>query len=164
MKLLQFPARRPRTDAWQSIHRQISVQTLACLQFIDLTDEIQRIVTETGIGVGTINVQTRHTTAAIVMNEHEPLLLEDLRATLERMAPRHGVYRHDDFTVRTANLTPDERPNGHAHCKMLLLRSSETVNIVNGRLLLGQWQRIFFVELDCARQREISLMVMGKEE
>ncbi len=59
-------------------------------------------------------------------------------------------------------MTPDEKPNGHAHCKALFLRSSETINIVDGRLQLGRWQRIFLLELDCPRRRTVSVMVMGQ--
>jgi secondary thiamine-phosphate synthase enzyme len=60
------------------------------------------------------------------------------------------------------NLSPDERSNGHAHCRALLLGVSATLNIVDGRLLLGRWQRVFFVELDGPRERAISAVVLGE--
>ncbi|MBL8206973.1 MAG: YjbQ family protein, partial [Blastocatellia bacterium] len=96
-------------------------------------------------------------------NENEPLLLDDLKKSLERAAPRTVSYKHDDFDIRTENLTPDERPNGHAHCKALFLRSSETLNLINGELDLGRWQRVFLVELDGARQRTVSLSILGHQ-
>jgi secondary thiamine-phosphate synthase enzyme len=144
-----------------AFHGHVRLQTEAPLQFIDITEQIRGFLAASGIRHGVINVQARHTTAAIVVNEDEPLLLEDMKQTLERLAPRAIEYRHDDFSVRTANLTPDEKPNGHAHCKSMFLRTSETLNVVNAALQLGRWQRVFFVELDCARERTISMVALG---
>jgi secondary thiamine-phosphate synthase enzyme len=95
-----------------------------------------------------VNVHSRHTTAAIVVNEHESLLLEDLRERLERFAPSGAGYHHDDFEIRTENLTPDERPNGHSHVQALVLPCGVSLNLVEGELQLGRWQRIFLAELD----------------
>jgi secondary thiamine-phosphate synthase enzyme len=146
----------------QISHERIHLRTRDCLQFIDITEEVRAQVAGTGIRDGIVNIQTLHTTAMVMVNEHEPLLLEDLARALEALAPRGYRYRHDDFAVRTVNLTPNENPNGHAHCKALFLRSSESLNLVNGEIQLGPWQRIFFVELDCARDRTLSVIVMGR--
>ena len=143
-------------------HRTIHLKTTECLQFIDLTEEIAEVVRRSGVKNGLVNVQTRHTTTAVLINEHEPLLIEDMRRAVEAAAPRSLAYRHDDFAIRTVNLEPQEKSNGHAHCKALFLPSSETVNVVEGRMQLGRWQRVFFVELDCARERQISVVVMGQ--
>ena len=59
-------------------------------------------------------------------------------------------------------MPPDERPNGHAHAKALLLRTAETVNVAAGRLQLGTWQRVLLVELDGPREREVSLLALGE--
>ena len=159
--LISFPARQISRSALQIYHDVVRVQTRTSLQFIDITEEVRALVLASGIKNGMVNVQTRHTTATVIVNEHEPLLLEDLRRTLETLAPRDATYRHDDFSIRTVNLTPDEKANGHAHCKALFLRSSEVINVLRGEMQLGIWQRIFFLELDCARERTISVMVMG---
>jgi secondary thiamine-phosphate synthase enzyme len=142
-------------------HGVIHVDTAACLEFIDLTDQIVATVQRLGIQDGIINVQTRHTTTAIIINENEPLLLEDMRRTLERLAPRHIQYRHNDFQMRTTNMQPDESENGHSHCKAIFLRTSETLNIAGGAIQLGRWQRIFLIELDDARSRTVSLTIIG---
>ena len=142
-------------------HGTIRLDTRECLEFIDLTDQVRDIVREAGVRSGCVNVQTRHTTTAILVGESEPLLMEDLKRQLERLAPCGAAYRHDDFGVRTVNMCPDEEKNGHAHCKALLLRASESVNVVEGRLDLGQWQRIFLVELDRGRSRTVSVVVLG---
>src|SRR5262249_601392 len=141
-------------------HQAIPLQTEAGLQFIDLTEAIRAIVAQSGVASGLVNVQTRHTTTAVVVNEAEPLLLEDLRRVLARVAPQHDYYLHNDFAIRTVNMTPEECPNGHAHCQALFLSSSITLNLVQGELQLGRWQRIFFIELDHARPRTVSVLVM----
>jgi secondary thiamine-phosphate synthase enzyme len=144
-------------------HWRIQVETQRCLDFIDITDRVRKVVEESHVCDGLVNVQTRHTTTAILVGEHEPLLIEDLVKTLERLAPRHSDYRHDDFEVRTVNMCPDEEKNGHSHCKALFLRSSECLNIVGGRMDLGQWQRIFLIELDRPRSRTVSIVILGNE-
>ena len=120
------------------------------------------LVADAGIVTGFANVHSLHTTAAIVVNEHEPLLLEDFASLLEQAAPDDGRYQHDNGTVRTVNLTPGERRNGHAHCRALLLGSSACLNVVDGRLVLGRWQRVFLAEQDGPRAREISVLMIGE--
>jgi len=142
-------------------HSEIALQSSECLQFIDLTGEIAGIVARSGVRLGMVNVQTRHTTSAIIVNENEPLLLKDLRLLLERFAPRTAVYQHNDLS-RRLDVPPDEPANGHSHCKALLLPAAVSINIAEGELQLGRWQSIFFVELDEARNRSVSVMVIGE--
>jgi secondary thiamine-phosphate synthase enzyme len=169
---MRAPAQLPRhsdrtlapcgSSGFRVCHYAMHLQTREYLQFIDLTDAILTFVTESGIQNGIVNIQTRHTTTAVIVNEHEPLLLEDIKDMLERIAPKHVSYRHNNFEKRTVNMTPDESPNGHAHCQSVLLSSSATLNLLAGEMLLGRWQRIFFIELDHARQRTVSVTVMGQ--
>ena len=145
----------------RTCHREdIEVRTPGGLVFVDLTGLLTDIVARSGIAEGLLSVQSLHTTAAIVVNENEPLLLQDLRAALERAAPRQLAYRHDDFSQRAA-VPPDEPANGHAHCQALFLRASETLGVAGGRLRLGQWQRVFLVELDGPRTRTAAVTVLG---
>jgi secondary thiamine-phosphate synthase enzyme len=143
-------------------HAHIRIATDHPTQFIDLTDRLEALVAQSGIRFGFVNVQSLHTTAAIVVNENEPLLLSDFADALERSAPTRAVYRHDDLAVRTVNLTADERVNGHAHCRALMLGLSACINVIYGRLHLGAWQRVFLVELDGPRDREISVLILGE--
>ena len=145
-----------------SAHTLVRIPTAAATEFIDITDRIQSLVSACDVSVGIVNLQSLHTTTAIVVNEHEPLLLADFEATLDNAASAGARYCHDDALMRTVNLTPGERPNGHAHCRALLLGVSASLNIVDGRLLLGRWQRVFFVELDGPRERVISVVVLGE--
>ena len=151
-------ARSGPMKAWA---QTLQVATSSAPQFVDITARVCAVVREAGVVAGLVAVYSRHTTAAITINEWEPLLLEDMARLLERVAPQGGDYRHNDFSVRTVNLTKDEDPNGHAHCRHLLLGASETIPIVDGRVALGRWQRVFLVELDQPRTRDVLVQVLG---
>ena len=144
-----------------SRHTTIRIETECPTQFIDLTSELEAFVAASGIQFGLLNVQSLHTTTAIVVNEHEPLLLTDMAGLLERLAPVDDVYRHDNITLRSVNCVLGERPNGHSHCRALLLGATAALNVVNGALQLGRWQRVFLVELDGPRTRDVSLLLLG---
>lgn len=146
---------------FSTYHEFIRISTRKTLEFIDITKQIQQIICASEYQSGFVNIQSLHTTAAIVVNENEPLLITDMKRMLEHHAPRHQKYRHDDFSIRTVNLEPGEPANGHAHCKSLLLNPSQMLNVMHGTLMLGRWQRVFFVELDRARERTISVMMLG---
>lgn len=137
------------------------IETTRPTQFIDITDRLHALVGASGVGYGIVNVQTLHTTTGIVVNEHEPLLLTDVAALLERTAPQDAAYRHDAVSLRSANCVLLERPNGHSHCRALLLGASVALNVCGSRLQLGRWQRVFLVELDGPRSREVSVLVFG---
>ena len=139
----------------------VSLESVKAPEFLDITENVIAAVAEAGITAGIAVVYSNHTTAAIKINEWEPLLLEDLERLLEHIAPRDGNYRHNDFTVRTVNMTEGESPNGHAHCQHLNLSTSESIPVVGGQLQLGTYQRVFFIELDCPRAREATVQVMG---
>jgi secondary thiamine-phosphate synthase enzyme len=147
-------------SAIRTHHSVIRLRTSECLQFIDVTGEVEEAVARAGIRHGWVNVQTKHTTTAIIVNENEPLLHEDLKRMLERLAPSSGEYEHNDFS-RRVDVPPDEPANGHSHCKALFLPMSACVNVAEGHLQLGRWQRIFLLELDESRERSVSVMVMG---
>src|SRR6266481_3632924 len=126
----------------------LDVATSEPIQFIDLTDRINQHLAENAVENGTVTVFSRHTTAAIKINEAEELLLEDFKRMLQRICPPEHDYDHNDMSRRKPPIAPDERPNAHSHCMHLLLSTSETVPVVNSKLALGTWQRLFFVELD----------------
>jgi len=155
---VRLPIRRGALRLERGILRY---KTTGPRQFIDITDDVARIVTSSGVVDGWVAVFSRHTTAAIRINEHEPELLKDLARLLASVAPETDAYRHNDFSVRTVNMNEDEFPNGHAHCQHLLLGASETVPLVDGQLMLGRWQRVFLIELDRGRARDVVVSVMG---
>jgi len=145
-------------------HTTIRIDTQHSTQFIDLTDRVEAAVAEAGIRTGLVNIQSLHTTTAVIVNEHEPLLLTDVAALLERVAPQDAVYRHDNVSLRTSNCVLGERPNGHSHCRAVLLAPAVCLNVANGRLQLGRWQRLFLAELDGPRTRDVSVLLVGDGE
>jgi len=143
-------------------HVRLRTPTTRSTEFVDITDRLAALIDEARLRLGFINIQTRHTTTAVVVNEHEPLLLDDFRDLLERAAPFTRSYRHDDPARRRVNVTPGERVNGHAHCRALLLPAAVCLNVEAGRIQLGRWQRVFFVELDGPQDRELSILLAGE--
>ncbi|HSR24306.1 MAG TPA: type 2 isopentenyl-diphosphate Delta-isomerase [Candidatus Eisenbacteria bacterium] len=138
---------------------QLTYRTSEAGEFIDITDDVADVLRASGARRGLVHVYSAHTTAAIRVNENEPLLLGDFRRFLSEVAPGGG-YEHDDMS-RRVGVQPDEPVNGHAHCQHLLLGASETLPIVDGRLALGRWQRLFLVELCSPRERQVVVQVLG---
>jgi secondary thiamine-phosphate synthase enzyme len=139
----------------------LEVETDAAPEFVDITDQVVAIIEDSGIQFGQATVYSTHTTAAIKINEKEPLLLRDLADTLARLAPVDAPYEHNDFSRRTVNMGEEECKNGHAHCQHIFLGTSEAIPIVDNRLTLGQWQRVFLVELDRPRRRRVLVNLVG---
>ena len=116
-----------------------------------------------GLRAGWVNVQTRHTTTGSrASTRTSRSSSSDLARSAGAARPaRRRAYAHDELH-RRPDVPADERPNGHAHAKALLLRTAETLNVAGGRLQLGRWQRVLLVELDGPREREVSLLGMGE--
>lgn len=146
--------------------RTIKLVTERAFHVTDVTDECFELLDSSGVMEGSLSVYSSHTTCAVKINELETCFLEDLRLFMEALIPPEAYYRHDDFEIRDpatlAGAPEDEPINGHSHIKQMLLGcASETVPIVAGRLGLGRWQRIMFIELDQSRTRCIHLQVQG---
>ena len=139
----------------------LSIRTSAGGQFIDLTGKVAAVVQRSGVAQGWVSVFSKHTTAAVVIQENEPLLLEDMQALLERLSSMDNVYNHNDMARRVGEKDPEECANGHAHCQHLLLGSSENIPVGEGKMDLGRWQRIFLLELDRGRDRRVVVQVFG---
>jgi secondary thiamine-phosphate synthase enzyme len=135
-------------------------------QLIDVTEDVRGAVERAEIKNGMALVYSPHTTCAIVINEYESGFLDDFAEMLGELAPSGGrYYRHDDLGIRTEGLEEDtaDFPNGHSHVRAGLLASaSQTVPVVDGELMLGRWQRIFFCELDRSRPRKVFIQVIGE--
>lgn len=139
---------------------ELTVETKTQFEIIDITDKVASIVAESGTETGAAVVYAPHTTAAIKINHFEPLLIQDIMKMLYRIAPVDINYSHDFFEIRE-QLKPDERSNGHAHVKAFLLGAHETIPVEGGKLVLGDRQSIFFVELDGGRARRVIVQVLG---
>ena len=110
-----------------------------------------------------VNVYSPHTTCCIFQTENEILHLVDVRFFLDKQAPyvkqpegehRNVKYLHDMISLR-ADVPVDEKINGHSHIRSLFFNSSENIPVKEGKLRLGKWKRVFFVELDPEREREL---------
>ena len=118
-------------------------------EIIDITSKINELI---DVENGIISIFSKHSTSAIVVNENESGLLNDLEFTLDNLITDKFSYDHD----RIDN-------NARSHLKSFLLSSSECLPIKNSRLDLGTWQSVFFIELDGPRSsRTISLTIIGE--
>ena len=121
---------------------------------VDITDELQILVHESGIGVGQLTAMVVGSTAALTTIEFEPGLVgHDIAAALERIAPRDGTYEHEKTW---------HDDNGHSHVRASLIGPSLALPIVAGALPLGTWQQVVLVDLDTRpRNRRVIVNLVG---
>lgn len=134
------------------ISKNLKIDTKDNFQIIDITKEIDNLLNNLDISNGILNIFSKHSTTAIVINENESGLLNDFKKSIGNLIPEHDNYKHDLIDNNAA-----------AHLKSFLLSSSETIPINNNKLDLGTWQSIFFIELDGPRKnRNIKVTVIGE--
>lgn len=144
-------------------NKTLEYKTKGGFEFEDITDEVHKFVEESGMKNGLVNIQTLHTTACVIVNENEPLLIEDMKKNFREIAKKDIYYGHNDFDIRTVNMCGlDECQNGHSHCLAAYLPTAVTLNVVGGKVSFGEWQRVFFVELDHSRNRKVQMQVLGE--
>jgi len=129
---------------------RLELRTKESTELIDITSEVKRIVSATGVDSGICVVFTRHTTTGIIINENETGLRSDILRMLDELVPRGKGYLHDRIDS-----------NAHAHLRAVLLGSSVSIPIENGSMVLGTWQSIIFVECDGPRRREVFVQVVA---
>ncbi|MDG4475241.1 secondary thiamine-phosphate synthase enzyme YjbQ [Thiovibrio frasassiensis] len=119
-----------------------ALSTSKVMQFLDITDQVQKAVSASGVQDGICHVYNPHTTAGLTINEGaDPTVQSDIIAALQKIVPQIA-YQHQEG-------------NSPAHVMASLVGSSVTVFIENGRLQLGTWQKIFFCEFDGPRSRKV---------
>ncbi len=124
----------------------LSIKTSRRVEIIDITGLVERSLEKDG---GLAVIYSPHTTTAIVINEAESGLLEDILDFMERLVPYGKGYRHDRIDS-----------NADAHLKASILGNSVVVPVENGKLMLGTWQRILFIEFDGPRSRRVIVKVV----
>ncbi|MGI6535234.1 MAG: secondary thiamine-phosphate synthase enzyme YjbQ [Eggerthellaceae bacterium] len=128
-------------------HQEFSVRTSTHTQMVDITRQVQQVVTDSGIEQGICTVFVPHTTAAVTINENaDPDVVRDFTMEINKIVPWEDGYRHAEG-------------NSAAHLKSSMIGCSEQVIVENGRLLLGTWQGIYFVEFDGPRTRRVYVTV-----
>jgi secondary thiamine-phosphate synthase enzyme len=138
-----------------SLIDHIELATTEPIQLIDITAAVRERIVAGGLRDGVVTLISRHTTARVNLNEREERLQQDMVTFLKRLVPRDGDYGH--------NIAPvDDRDNAHAHLIGLFANASESIPVADGELLLGEWQSVFFVELDGPRpKRQVTVQLLG---
>ncbi len=132
----------------------IKIQSRCENDMIDLTEKISDFVKKSGISNGIVTVFVSGSTGSISTIEYEPGLIKDFPEMLNRIAPRDLDYGHEKMW---------HDGNGHSHVKASLVGPSLTVPFNDGKLCLGTWQQIVFVELDTrSRNRDLILQIIGE--
>ena len=127
---------------------QFPVRTSSHTQMVDITDQVQKIVTDSGVKEGICVIFVPHTTAAVTINENaDPDVQTDFMKEISKIVPWEDGYRHMEG-------------NSAAHLKSSMMGFSETVIIEQGRLLLGTWQGVYFLEYDGARNRRVYVKIL----
>lgn len=138
------------------INKSLKIDSSSNFQIIDITSDIVAILNdiekENEMADGIVNIFTRHSTSAIRVNENEKGLLSDFEKVSKGIVKDNDKYKHDFIDNNAAS-----------HIRAFLLGSSETIPVIDGRLNLGTWQSIFFIELDGPRRdRTINLTFIGE--
>ena len=134
----------------------ISISTKGNCDIVDITDKVSDLVVNNNFAEGTVLLFAGGSTAGITTIEYEPGLLKDYPRFFDRIAPVNMNYEHD-------NTWHDG--NGHSHIRASIQGASFTVPFTRGRLLLGTWQQIIFVDFDNrSRKREITVQIIGKKK
>ncbi len=121
---------------------------------IDITRKVESIVHESGITTGLVSVFVPGSTASVTTIEYESGVVEDLKEAIERLVPSNKTYKHDQ---RWGD------GNGFSHIRAALLKPGLTVPLVSGKLTLGTWQQIVFIDFDNRpRKRSLVVQVLGE--
>jgi secondary thiamine-phosphate synthase enzyme len=136
-------------SGFKVVNRRYSFSTRGEIEFVDLTDKVQEAVSDSSIRNGVVHVFAPHATGILILTENEYGLLNDIKAFLEKIVPKRGVYQHPS--------------NAHAHLRSMLLPPDKTLPVIDGRVEFGTWQSLLFVETDVySRKRTVIIQVMGE--
>lgn len=132
--------------------KYLTFNTNTSRAIVNITPECESVLRESGISEGMMLVSAMHITAGVWINDNEPGIQQDAMDMLEELAPEGPDYRHH----RTGE------DNGHAHLKNLLTHHQVIVPITNGRLDLGPWQTVFYMEFDGQRSKKLIIKAIGE--
>jgi secondary thiamine-phosphate synthase enzyme len=132
------------------VNSTINLSTSDAIDFVDLSGRLQEIVRDSQIRNGLVHVFAPHATGILILTENDDSLLEDIKAFLEEIAPKHSRYHHPS--------------NAHAHLRSMLLPPDKTLPVMDGEVVFGTWQSLLFVETDVyPRERTVIVQVMGEQ-
>jgi secondary thiamine-phosphate synthase enzyme len=136
----------------KSYREELWFETETRRAYLNITEQVDAAVRNSGVREGMVLVNAMHITASVYINDDEPGLLHDYETVLERLAPQHATYRHND--------TGED--NGDAHIKRQLMGREVVVAITDGKLDFGPWEQIFYGEFDGRRRKRVLVKVIGE--
>ena len=150
------------------MHRKtLNYETKGQFDFIDVTDDIEAFVKDSGVTDGLVHVYCPHTTVAVKINESEEGFQLDFKDFMSELVPKKRYYRHNDLDIRDEKTLCEDISlciNGDSHILQMLTGSaSETIPLFNGKMALGEWQRIFLIEVDKPRPRRLEVSIMAAQ-
>jgi secondary thiamine-phosphate synthase enzyme len=117
--------------------------------FYEISEKVGKIIRESGVRDGLCNVFVKGTTAGLLINENDRMLIEDFRKLLELMAPDKHLYQHPE--------------NAQSHLRAAMIGNNITIPIAESALMIGTWQNIILFEFDVVdREREVVVTVYGQ--
>ncbi len=132
--------------------KRLTINTPERIQFVNITNEVQKTVRESGIKEGIVLINPMHITASVFINDNESGLLKDFKEWLERLAPIEKDYHHHQ--------TGED--NGFAHLWRTIMGRETNVAITDGELDFGPWESIFYGEFDGKRNKRILIKILGE--
>jgi secondary thiamine-phosphate synthase enzyme len=136
-------------SGFKVVNKSFSFSTKGEIDFVDLTDQVQEVVSESAIKNGIVHVFAPHATGILILTENDYGLLNDIKTLLEEMVPKRRAYQHPS--------------NAHSHLRSMLLPPDKTLPVIDGRVQFGTWQSLLFVETDVySRKRTVIMQVMGE--
>lgn len=132
--------------------KELKFLTKGYYDILDITEEIKKEVKKSKINNGLIFLFLEHNTAALLIQEYDETIFEDMKNILEKVFPLNGKYKHS----HEGNI------NATAHLKNLILSQNLSIPIKNGEIVLGTWQRIILVELFESRERKVYITIIGE--
>ena len=132
--------------------KKIVINTRQRIDFVNITDEVQEAVEESGINDGLVLINPMHITASVFINDAESGLIHDFKEWLEKLAPMKKDYHHHQ--------TGED--NGFSHLWRTIMGRETTVAVNEGRLDFGTWEQIFYGEFDGQRDKRILIKVIGE--
>ena len=133
---------------------ELNIKTKGEVDIVDITSDVQKIVSKSKIKDGIACVFVLGSTGSITTVEYEPGLMQDLPEALEKIAPKNTYYKHHETW---------HDDNGHSHVRASLMGPSKSFPIKNGKLLHGTWQQLVFIEFDTRpRNRNIIVQIIGE--
>jgi secondary thiamine-phosphate synthase enzyme len=121
-------------SSFKVVNKSFSFSTKGEIDFVDLTDKVQEVVSESAIKNGIVHVFAPHATGILILTENDYALLNDIKAFLEEIVPKRRAYKHPS--------------NAHSHLRSMLLPPDKTLPVIGGRVEFGTWQSLLFVETD----------------